>query len=323
MILILSIEEDSTTSKIIDWINHFGGTFLRINKTDLIENVKFKMDEVGHYNLTFDVQNKCYNSDMFTSFWYRRGDFNFLIDYPFYDDAELNSEVQKYLSDEVHEIRTLFHFVFQNKKSINSKYNSKLNKLSTLCLAQKHGLTIPNTFLSNNGPSIKLFKNHFSEIITKAISDTFLYEVQNHGGAIYGCYTEEIEEEEIPSDSLFYSLVQNKIEKEFEVRSFFFENTFYSMAIFSQSDTMTKTDFRNYNSEKPNRTVPFDLPADISTKLTFLMKDLSLNSGSVDLIYTQKGDYIFLEVNPIGQFGMVSYPCNYNIESKIAKYLLP
>jgi hypothetical protein len=34
------------------------------------------------------------------------------------------------------------------------------------------------------------------------------------------------------------------------------------------------------------------------------------------------GDIYFLEVNPAGQFGMVSTPCNYYLEEKIAEVLL-
>ena len=48
------------------------------------------------------------------------------------------------------------------------------------------------------------------------------------------------------------------------------------------------------------------------------MKLLNLNSGSLDLIRAADGKYVFLEINPVGQFGMVSYPCNYNIEKEIA-----
>ena len=36
---------------------------------------------------------------------------------------------------------------------------------------------------------------------------------------------------------------------------------------------------------------------------------MSLNTGSIDLIKTKSGDYVFLEVNPVGQFSMVSFPC--------------
>jgi D-alanine-D-alanine ligase-like ATP-grasp enzyme len=52
------------------------------------------------------------------------------------------------------------------------------------------------------------------------------------------------------------------------------------------------------------------------------MKDLSLKTGSVDFILDQNDKYYFLEVNPIGQFGMVSYPCNYNLEKKVAYFLI-
>jgi D-alanine-D-alanine ligase-like ATP-grasp enzyme len=49
------------------------------------------------------------------------------------------------------------------------------------------------------------------------------------------------------------------------------------------------------------------------------MKDLDLESGSIDMVFTQDGEFVFLEVNPIGQFGMTSYPCNYFLEKIIAK----
>jgi D-alanine-D-alanine ligase-like ATP-grasp enzyme len=93
------------------------------------------------------------------------------------------------------------------------------------------------------------------------------------------------------------------------------------MAIFSQKDKTTTIDFRNYNSEIPNRTVPFILPENIKKGLIELTKKIGINSGSIDMIVTPENDYIFLEVNPVGQFGMTSYPCNYNLEKRIAEFL--
>lgn len=52
------------------------------------------------------------------------------------------------------------------------------------------------------------------------------------------------------------------------------------------------------------------------------MKLMDLNTGSIDMIKNKNNEYIFLEVNPVGQFSMVSYPCNYYIEEKIASYLI-
>ena len=137
-------------------------------------------------------------------------------------------------------------------------------------------------------------------------------------------YTRELDEELIKSqDEYFFpSLIQEKIDKEFEIRSFYLEGNIYSMAIFSQNDTQTQTDFRHYNSQRPNRTIPYILPEIIQKKIALLMNKLNLICGSLDLIKSKDGNYVFLEVNPNGQFGMISKPCNYQLEKKIANFLI-
>ena len=49
---------------------------------------------------------------------------------------------------------------------------------------------------------------------------------------------------------------------------------------------------------------------------------IKLKNGSIDIIRGVDNNYYFLEVNPVGQFGMVSNPCNYNIEEKFALKLI-
>jgi len=158
-------------------------------------------------------------------------------------------------------------------------------------------------------------------VISKDINDAFHF---YHPKEQFGTYAELITKnnlDEIP-DTFIPSLVQKYIEKKIEIRTFFFMNEIKSMAIFSQNDSKTKVDFRKYNLKKPNRTVPFKLPVEIENKLTDLMKSLDLETGSIDLIMTPINDFYFLEVNPVGQFGMVSQPCNYPLEKRIAEYLL-
>ncbi len=93
------------------------------------------------------------------------------------------------------------------------------------------------------------------------------------------------------------------------------------MAIFSQLDELTRIDFRNYNYTTPNRCVPYTLPKYIEDKLHQLMCDLNLNTGSIDLIFTESDKYYFLEVNPVGMFSPMTWPLNYHIEKDIALHL--
>ena len=120
----------------------------------------------------------------------------------------------------------------------------------------------------------------------------------------------------------FPSLIMEKIEKKYEIRSFYLDGRFYSMAIFSQNNKQTEVDFRKYCADRPNKVEPFKLPCDIEEKLERLFRYFDLNCGSIDIIVDKNGKYVFLEINPVGQFQMTSIPCNYNIEQIIANYLV-
>ena len=162
-------------------------------------------------------------------------------------------------------------------------------------------------------------KNNISNknIITKCASDGF----HHNDFALYTYLLSEADELKL-EERFPLSFFQEQIIKRWEIRIFFLKNEFYSMAILSQNDDKTKTDFRKYNYKKPNYSVPYNLPLDIRNKLKKFMKLAELNTGSIDMIYSLEGEYYFLEVNPVGQFGMVSYPCNYFIERTIAKKLI-
>ncbi|MEI7597121.1 MAG: hypothetical protein WCK02_15340 [Bacteroidota bacterium] len=124
------------------------------------------------------------------------------------------------------------------------------------------------------------------------------------------------------NDEFAPTCFQEEIIKTVEIRTFYLDKKTYSMAIFSQSDQTTSVDFRNYNYKKPNRTMPFNLPISINDKLILFMNKVGLNCGSFDLIYTPNKDFYFLEINPVGQYGMVSHPCNYYLDKVIADYLI-
>lgn len=119
----------------------------------------------------------------------------------------------------------------------------------------------------------------------------------------------------------FPTLIQEEIKKQFEIRVFYLRSRCYSIAMFTQTNETTKTDYRNYNFTAPVRSVPFNLPRSLDIKVKQLMKEINLNSGSIDFIYSSNNEFIFLEVNPLGQFGNVSAAGNYFIEKKIANLL--
>lgn len=66
---------------------------------------------------------------------------------------------------------------------------------------------------------------------------------------------------------------------------------------------------------------PYQLPQSIEAKLLELMKKLGLNYGAIDLILTPNNEYVFLEINPVGEFFWLDLYAGLPISSAIAELL--
>lgn len=216
----------------------------------------------------------------------------------------------------------LFYMLKKRKFFGNISNLNRENKISDLIIASQCGLSIPDTLVTQNKMFLKdFFNKHIGEIITKSLGGSIRFETSNE--ILWGKGTTKVTRADIDetSDYFLLSLFQENIEKEYEIRSFLFKKKFFSMAIFSQKDNKTSLDFRNYNHSFPNRMVPFKLPDKIEKKLLKFAEMTDLDTGSFDLIVTKKEkEFIFLEVNPYGQFGWLSKNCNYYLEKQIAEY---
>jgi glutathione synthase/RimK-type ligase-like ATP-grasp enzyme len=66
---------------------------------------------------------------------------------------------------------------------------------------------------------------------------------------------------------------------------------------------------------------PHVLPPDIERKLLALMRRLGLEYGAIDMRLTPGGEYVFLEVNPAGQFLYVEMAAGIPIAATLAQHL--
>jgi ATP-GRASP peptide maturase of grasp-with-spasm system len=273
--------------------------------------------------LSFQVDGRVVHLNDIEAVWYRKGKHwlcNQFHKVSFSEHPHFSSYVAKKLSAEELRLSQFLHFMIENNvKTLGSAMRPDLNKLLVLHAASRVGLLVPQFCISNSKKWLMSFARRRS-CVTKAISDGFyLFEtgVSNTG---YYSYTEVVDAAMLNelSDRPSPSLLQEQILKQFDVRVFFLEGRCYAMAIFSQSDDQTKVDFRRYNERKANRGVPFNLPPDVEDKLARLFSALDLRTGSADFVCDQAGRFIFLEINPVGQFGMVSEPCNYFLERQVA-----
>ena len=313
MILIFSqLNREASTDAVIEWLRFFKHPYKRINT----ENVLYSDFTIS---ITEESSNNIFGENI-NSIWFRRWATPYLeIDRNTIETKESYFAVVNFLLAEYWSSCNPFFNSLSKANWLSHPSNASMDKISVLQLARKNGILTPNSILTNNKKDLITFIKEQGTVVTKALTESLILDDDEN---MYCMYTSEIDDLELIPDNFPFSLFQQKISKEFEIRSFYLDGEFYSMAIFSQSNKKTEIDFRKYDFNKPNRTIPFQLPIEIQHKLKNLMQELNLNTGSIDLIYSSKKEFVFLEVNPVGQFGMTSYPCNYQIEKKVAEYLI-
>jgi len=308
-----------------------------------IENQKFEtFTENDVIEFTYEINDSCfsykvYKNDKFIcldsqikSIWYSRVDIrvkNIEIQNVLNKNELAYKELESY-SVEYNYVRySKIIECLHSKKCLGTFGKGNFNKISFLEKCNELRIGIPDTLITSSKLELISFlkKHNNSGIITKSLGVPYLeliskdLDVEKWKRGV----TVEVNSNDLIQipDTFQLSLFQNKIEKEFEIRTFYLNGDCYSMAIFSQSTELSMLDCRLGDDIKMRR-CSYTLPKMVEKKVCELMKSLNLNTGSLDIILTKKGDFVFLEVNPVGQFGDVSYLTNANIEYRIAKYLI-
>jgi ATP-GRASP peptide maturase of grasp-with-spasm system len=339
MICILSqAGQEVTTEEVIDWLRFWQIPYVRLNGEDI--RTSSLSISIGGSKSSLSVQagDVTVAPESIKVVWYRRWANTLLAlnanqtsvfdsKILFTDTSE--KEWQNRMVDGFHhlrqEMRAISRFIYDDLSSarwLSSPDDNSINKLLVLKGAAECGIDTPDTIVSNHRSTLLSFAAKYPRVITKAISGMFTY---RRGDSEMGAYTAIVDTNILAryqNDLLFPVLLQECLNKQYEIRAFYLDRRFYSMAIFSQSDEQTSVDFRRYQYRRPNRTVPYQIQDALEFKLTTLMDRLGLETGSLDLVKTVDGRTVFLEVNPVGQFGMVSHPCNYHLERAVASALV-
>lgn len=314
MILIISSEYDVSSNLVISWLSKIKANFIRFNSEQISTLNVLCLGNKSSYLKINEI-----DFDKVSIVWHRRGRLRLIA-------KELSNlgNITRYLKKEEDAlIKSIEEYSRINGHYIGSYLKEVENyKINHLIYAKKAGLIIPETLLTTKKEELLDFYYLHKKIITKDIR--YPINISFPDGNLSSVGTFLLSENMIldMSNDFAPALVQNYIEKQFEIRYFFHDDLRYAMAIFSQNDNKTKIDYRNYNEKVPNRCVPFKLPDDIIENLNQFIKLSDLRTGSIDLIFTKSKEFVFLEVNPMGQFDWLSKNCNYYIEKNIAENLM-
>src|SRR5262249_46875973 len=116
-------------------------------------------------------------------------------------------------------------------------------------------------------------------------------------------------------------IFQAYVPKRVELRVTVVGGRVFAAEIHSQASRRTRHDWRHYDPyQTPHHA--HDLPADVEGRCLALTERLGLRYGAIDLVLTPDGRYVFLEINPNGQFLWIEEATGLPISDAVCNVLM-
>ena len=220
-------------------------------------------------------------------------------------------------------LRSLWRLI-DSGKWLNHPKNLWLasNKVEQLTVAQRLGFNIPATCVSASEPTVRRFiETCEGRVICKAVKHGFL----RQGRVVQVATTQRIEPEFLdtlcdyaPVPMIF----QEEVAKAFDVRVTVVGGRIFATAIHSQEHPETAVDWRLWDVHDFDlRHEAIRLPSRLDELCWQITRHYDLRYAAIDLIKTDRGNYVFLELNPNGQWAWIEQKAGYPIRDALINCL--
>jgi len=198
------------------------------------------------------------------------------------------------------------------------------NKLHQLRTAAQLGLSVPDTVITNDPEVLTDFADAHEKMIAVKLLRGNCFVREGGSPAPLHVFTNTLSREDIDGHrediKLCPVFAQEYIPKQLELRITIVGNQVFTCAIHSQDSEATRLDWRRYDFDRVKHE-SYALPSDIAEKLRLLIRGWGLAYGAIDMIVTPKGEYVFLEINPSGQWLWIEQATGMPISRAIAETL--
>lgn len=239
---------------------------------------------------------------------------------------------ENYLSVFRQEYATVWQLLVDALKDrpwINDFYQAQYvtdRKMYQLQKAREAGLQVPATlFTSEEQAARDFYYRHEGQVIMKLHGGL---QRNMHGRGAFFPATFLLQADLAGLQSLVYCpmIFQQAVPKAYELRIAYIAGQFFAgridtgVAPTHYKDGSATSDWRTHTGG--TQWQPYELPSFLRKQLHALMQSLRLSFGAIDMIRQPEGGYVFLEVNPQGEWGMLQRDLGYPIAQTIADTLI-
>lgn len=234
-----------------------------------------------------------------TGIWHRRPE-------PPAPHPELDPDFAPIVRKESAETLAGLYCALWDRRWVNSPTDERRanHKVYQMRLARALGWTLPQTLITNDAQEAwAFFQRCQGQMVYKPLVPFIMLNDREE----YGVYTSLVTQANIDAylDSIQLSpcFFQQLVPKQYELRVNVIGEHVWSTAIFTQEREDTRIDHRHATEDCRHEAVL--LPTGVEQLCLRLNQALGLRMSNIDLIYTPQGEYIFLEVNPNGQWAWI------------------
>lgn len=190
------------------------------------------------------------------------------------------------------------------------------HKAFQLAEANRCGVSTPRTLITNRATDARrFFDSCGGNVIYKALSPALVFSSESPG-YIYTTPVERSDLEDERRIQLTACMFQERVDKECELRITVIGEHVFTARIDADAPVL---DWRLHYDEV--RHSPFELPESLCEKLKLLVRGMGLHFAAIDMILTHDGRYVFLELNPGGQWMWIQHETGLPLVAAMADLL--
>jgi len=198
------------------------------------------------------------------------------------------------------------------------------NKLLQLKVAARLGWRVPRTVVTNSPDDFLAFYEEAEGRMVTKLAAGATAKAQTHVGDKFPSYTHVVQRRDLPTfRSVRFAPItlQEYIRKRVELRITVVGSDVFAAEIDSQVSARSRDDWRHHDLD-PDMYRVHALPAEVEARCVRLVRELHLCYGALDVVLTPEGEYVFIEVNPNGQWLWIEDHTGLPIAAAIAQYLV-
>jgi len=194
-------------------------------------------------------------------------------------------------------------------------------KAAQLRVAGELGLELPPTLFTNDPDEfLNFYQQNNGNIVSKLVG----FAIQKAARNTFLRFTEVVAKRDVGyATTIQYCpvILQAYVPKRLELRITVVGRQVFAAEIHSQDTHHTRHDWRRYDLDHTPHFV-HDLPPEVQERLVRLVERLGLCYGAIDMILTPDGRYVFLEINPNGQYLWIEKKIGLPISAAICDLLM-